>query len=78
MATRKLSVRTHRRRGAWERTRGWGFPLDALVGAESEREGDDVKSRKMEAGPFDVIEKQITTTSAGSSKVPARCKPVAL
>lgn len=40
--------------------------------------GDDVKSRRMEAGPFDVMEKQIRTTSAASSKVPARCKPVAL
>lgn len=40
------------------------------MGAESEREGDDVKSRRIEAGPFDVIEKQITTTSSGLVKSP--------
>lgn len=38
VATRKLSVRTHRTSGTWERTLSCGFPLGVVTGVESERE----------------------------------------
>lgn len=37
--------------GTWERMLSWGFPLDASVGAESEREKGQCQHQEDRGGP---------------------------